>query len=107
MTERSVKVFCTRTLWVTEPDGASTQGRFGVLRTSMPGAGLGQKALRPWLTTAEGVAVAAGEQPGRLQLEGQHAAEAAGVRDPVQPSPVSGSSAAIWKRGWVFVSVSR
>ena len=50
VTERSVKVFCTRTRWATEPDGASTHGRVGDLRTSMPGAGVGQKAFRPWLT---------------------------------------------------------
>ena len=107
VTERSVKVFCTRTLLVTVPDGARTHGREGALRTSMPGAGVGQNAFRPWLTTPKASPSLPANSPAGSSSSVSTPRNPPASGTQLIPSPVSGSTAAIWKRGSVLVSVSR
>ena len=107
VTERSVKVLCTRTLWATVPDGAKTHGRVGALRTSIPGAGVGQKAFRPWLTTPKASPSLPANSPAGSSSRASTPRKPPALGTQLIPSPVSGSTAAIWKRGSVLVSVSR
>ena len=58
---------------------------FAVLRTSMPGLGVGQNALRPWLTTPKASPSLPANSPAGSSSRVEYAAEAAGVGFPVQP----------------------